>query len=147
MKLRLVYGAGFEYNTNAQPFNTLENYIAHTKHGLFAGQYTDDTQMSLAIAEAIVEDDEWTPLSLAQRFCDVFHRDVRPGYAGGFYKFLAEHTDGSDFRDIRPDSDKSGGAMRLHLLVCFQTFMRLFCEGSCRRLSHTILWMASLWQK
>lgn len=109
-----AYGAGFEYNSNAQPFNTLENYIAHAKHGLFAGQYTDDTQMSLAIAEAIVEDDEWTPLSLAQRFCDVFHRDIRPGYAGGFYDFLVEHTDGSDFlRDIRPDSDKSGGAMRV----------------------------------
>lgn len=108
-----AYGAGFEYNTNAQPQNTLENYIKHPTHGLHAGQYSDDTQMSLAIVEAMLEDDEWTPLSLAQRFCDVFHRDQRPGYAQGFYDFLLEHKNGEEFlRDIRPDSDKSGGAMR-----------------------------------
>ena len=75
--------------------------------------YTDDTQMSLAIAEALVSGERWTPENLAERFIDVFHRDPREGYAGGFYTFLQEVRSGAEFLDrIRPDSDKSGAAMR-----------------------------------
>lgn len=109
-----AYGAGFEY-APAERFaaNTLAAYVQHPKHAIPPGSYTDDTQMSLAIAEAIVEDDPWTPESLAARFVDVFKRDPRDGYAGGFHRLLQSVKDGAELlATLRPDSDKSGAAMR-----------------------------------
>lgn len=108
-----TYGAGFEYADQNMPHNKAEYFVPHPVHDLPDGRYTDDTQMTLAIAEAMVEDDPWTPESLAERFVNVFKRDERPGYAGGFYLFLQSVKDGADFlARMRPDSDKSGAAMR-----------------------------------
>ncbi len=110
-----AYGAGFEY-VNRQligQFNTLERYVKHPRHSTRPGQYTDDTQMSLAIAEAIVSQEAWTPLNLAERFVNVFKRDPREGYASSFHAFLKQITDGKAFlAQIIPTSDKSGAAMR-----------------------------------
>ena len=110
-----AYGAGFEY-VNRQlirQFNTLERYVKHPRHSTRPGQYTDDTQMSLAIAEAIVSQEAWTPLNLAERFVTVFKRDPHEGYASSFQAFLRHITDGKAFlAEIIPTSDKSGAAMR-----------------------------------
>lgn len=112
-----AYGAGFEYAPPAfvARHNTLAGYVQHPTHTDIApGDYTDDTQMTLAVAELLVEGAEWTPLNLADRFVEVFHRDQRTGYAGGFHAFLKSVTSGREFLDrIRPDSDKSGAAMRV----------------------------------
>lgn len=110
-----AYGAGFEYASLdlVRKHNTATHYIQHPRHNIRPGCYTDDTQMSLAIAEALVSGERWTPQNLARRFVEVFRRDPRKGYAGGFYAFLQEVRDGDDFlARIRPDSDKSGAAMR-----------------------------------
>lgn len=111
-----AYGAGFEY---ADPsfvasHNTLRGYVQNpTYSGLRPGFYTDDTQMTIAIGEALICGDTWTPRDLADRFVTTFHRDEREGYAGRFYDFLQSVHDGEEFlRRIRPDSDKSGAAMR-----------------------------------
>jgi ADP-ribosylglycohydrolase len=93
--------------------NTATHYIPHQKHAIPPGSYTDDTQMTLAIAEALVSGERWTPANLARRFVEVFKRDPRPGYAGRFYEFLQEVGSGEEFlARIRPESDKSGAAMR-----------------------------------
>jgi ADP-ribosylglycohydrolase len=111
-----AYGAGFEYAAPeaVRAHNKAAYYVQHPRHrGTRPGMYTDDTQMSLAIAEAIVSGERWTPENLAERFVRAFHRDPREGYAGGFYAFLQSARDGKDFLErIRPDSDKSGAAMR-----------------------------------
>jgi ADP-ribosylglycohydrolase len=110
-----AYGAGFEYAADrvVREQNDLSAYVRHPRHGIKPGCYTDDTQMSVAVAEAIVSDEPWTPETLAQRFVTAFKRDPREGYAGRFYAFLQEVRDGPDFlARIRPDSDKSGAAMR-----------------------------------
>ena len=110
-----AYGAGFEYaNEMVKKHNDLSRYIQHPRHlDIRPGQYTDDTQMSLAIAELILSDEEWTPLNIASRFVECFKRDPRTGYAGRFYQFLLETQDGRHFLDrIIPESDKSGAAMR-----------------------------------
>lgn len=111
-----AYGACFEY---ADPsfvaeHNTLESYVQHPTHlDIAPGAYTDDTQMTLAIAELLITGAPWTPRVLADKFVEVFHRDPRAGYAGRFHAFLRETRDGATFLDhIRPDSDKSGAAMR-----------------------------------
>jgi ADP-ribosyl-[dinitrogen reductase] hydrolase len=111
-----AYGAGFEYANPAfiAAHNDLSGYVQHpSHHSIKPGQYTDDTQMTLAIAELLADGAEWTPQALADKFVAVFKRDQRQGYAGGFYLFLCDVSDGTEFlRRIRPDSDKSGAAMR-----------------------------------
>jgi ADP-ribosyl-[dinitrogen reductase] hydrolase len=110
-----AYGAGFEY---ADPEmirqqNNLSRYVKHPRHNNQPGCYTDDTQMSLAIAETIVSGEPWKPAVLAHKFVEVFQRDPRKGYATGFYHFLKHVRDGEQFlRDINPSSEKSGAAMR-----------------------------------
>jgi ADP-ribosylglycohydrolase len=47
-----AYGAGFEYASEMMKYNDLSRYVQHPRHlGTRPGMYTDDTQMSLAIAE------------------------------------------------------------------------------------------------
>ena len=110
-----AYGAGFEYaNELVEKHNDLSRYVQHPRHkATRPGMYTDDTQMSIAIAELIVSGADWTPLNIANHFVDCFKRDERGGYAGGFQDFLQSIHSGREFLDkIRPDSDKSGSAMR-----------------------------------
>lgn len=116
-----AYGAGFEY---APPkvvtaHNDLSRYIQHQKHkNLKPGRYTDDTQMSIANGEAMLDlflqrIPNWTPLHLANKYVECFKRDERPGYASRFYDFLRQVQSGEEFLEkIRPNSNKSGGAMR-----------------------------------
>ena len=110
-----AYGAGFEYADSemVRTQNILACYVPHPRHAGPPGRYTDDTQMTLAIAEALVSGAPWTPELLAGKFVEVFKRDPRAGYAGRFYQFLLHVEDGRQFlAEIRPDSDKSGAAMR-----------------------------------
>jgi ADP-ribosylglycohydrolase len=114
-----AYGAGFEYAPARmiREQNDLSGYVQHPRHGIRPGCYTDDTQMSIAIAEAIISDAEWTPLMLARHFIEAFKRDPREGYAGRFHAFLQEVNDGEEFlARIKPHSDKSGAAMRAGLI-------------------------------
>jgi ADP-ribosyl-[dinitrogen reductase] hydrolase len=111
-----AYGAGFEY---AEPgfvaaHNTLQGYVQHPTHsGILPGAYTDDTQMTIAVAEHLISGEPWTRELLADRFVTAFHRDRREGYAGGFYRLLSGVQDGAELLSrIEPWSDKSGAAMR-----------------------------------
>jgi ADP-ribosylglycohydrolase len=120
-----AYGAGFEYSGGGliESYNDLSSYVKHPRHNIRPGCYTDDTQMSLAIAEVIVSGEPWTPLLLANGFVEVFKRDPREGYAGGFYQFLQKVRDGKQFlAEIGGNSDKSGAAMRAGPIGIFPTF-------------------------
>lgn len=119
-----AYGAGFEYVSGelVSQHNNLTAYHKHPKHPLAPGMYTDDTQMSLAVAELIVSGAAWTKENLADAFVNVFKRDPREGYAGGFYKFLCSVGSGQEFlARIKPDSDKSGAAMRAVVIGVYPT--------------------------
>ncbi len=110
-----AYGAGFEYaNEKVAKHNDLTGYVKHPRHKeINPGDYTDDTQMTLAIVELMLSGDDWTSLNIANRFVQCFHRDPRTGYSGRFYEFLLVTKTGEDFlQNIKPESDKSGAAMR-----------------------------------
>lgn len=110
-----AYGFGFEYADENLPLNTLERYVKHPTYGqtLKPGQYTDDTQMSIAIAEMLVEKRDWTQYTLAQKFVEVFKRDPRDGYSRGFQAILESVDNGLQLiGKLNPISDKSGAAMR-----------------------------------
>jgi ADP-ribosyl-[dinitrogen reductase] hydrolase len=119
-----AYGAGFEYADRefVERYNDGETYRKHPRHDTRPGQYTDDAQMSLAIAEAILSGEAWTPENIADRFVEVFRRDPHSGYAQGFYHFLWATRSGAEFvANIRPDSEKSGAAMRAAPVGVFPT--------------------------
>lgn len=111
-----AYGSGFEFKP--KDFVELHNtdklsYLPHSLSSREAGCYTDDTQMSLAIAEHIIEGGKWTQEDVAQRFIDVFRRDPRDTYAKHFNEFLQTVRTGEDFmKKIKNDSNRSGAAMR-----------------------------------
>ena len=110
-------GAGYEFNDAAieqHRADLLHGYVQHAKHtGIRPGMYTDDTQMSIGTAEAIISGDPWTPETLVRHWLAAFRRDTRDGYARGFQAFLESHDTVEGFlADIRPDSDRAGAAMR-----------------------------------
>jgi ADP-ribosyl-[dinitrogen reductase] hydrolase len=111
-----AYGAAFEFvaPSDVHFSNDLRGYYQHPIHlSIQPGQYTDDTQMTIAVVEALLESPEPTPLQWANHFVACFKRDPRQGYAHRFYDFLLEVTCGQEFLDrIAPYSDKSGAAMR-----------------------------------
>lgn len=109
-----------------------ERYLAHPSyHKLPPGTYTDDTQMSIAVAEyllevrtgpACVEDrqqgifgfgEEFNHEDFARHFFDTFKRDPRDGYSRHFQSLLEEAKDADHLRSlIVPNSNKNGAAMR-----------------------------------
>ncbi|HEY9699373.1 MAG TPA: ADP-ribosylglycohydrolase family protein [Trichocoleus sp.] len=134
-----AYGAGFEYASELiLKLNDLSSYVPHPRYATRPGQYTDDTQMSLAIAEAIVADVSWTSQQLAHRFVEVFHRDPRTGYASRFYTFLQQTHSGEEFlANIQPASDKSGAAMRAGPIGVFGTVQEVLDRASVQaRVTH-----------
>ena len=109
-----AYAAAFEFvDGELTRDHRLGDYARHPRHEGEPGRYTDDTQMSIAVAELIVSRAPFTRENLADGFVQAFQRDRRTGYARGFYEFLTGVKDGADFlARIRPSSDKNGGAMR-----------------------------------
>lgn len=119
-----AYGAGFEY-THPKFLarnHRLRKYVQHPRHkSVRPGHYTDDTQMAIGIAEAMlsVVPNEWTPFHLVFALTNTFARDPRDGYAKGFHQILTDLSKvtaaervNKFFQIIRPHSEKNGGAMR-----------------------------------
>ena len=110
-----AYGAGFEFADHniIDDHNDLSGYIKHQKHDITPGNYTDDTQMSIAIAEMMLNGHDWTILNIANKFVEVFKRDPRLGYSSRMFAALTKSKDGSEFlKKIDPKSERSGAAMR-----------------------------------
>ena len=111
-----AYGVCFEYAPREiiRTRNNLAGYFSHPKYQTGGGCYSDDTQMSIAVAEALLKlGDAASAHDFTASFVAAFQRDPREGYAGTFHEFLLTVTDADDFlARIRNDSDKSGGAMR-----------------------------------
>ena len=110
-----AYGAAFEFVPQSLIHgHRIGLYRRHPTHNILPGRYTDDTQMSLAVAELLLSGEEFTKENMADYFVLAFRRDPREGYARGFYRLLQSVTDGSQLlQHIRPRSDKNGAAMRV----------------------------------
>jgi len=110
-----AYGAGFEFvpDETIKKEHNLTKYYASRIDDLKVGQYTDDTQMTLAISELMISKKVWTKELITKHFLEVFNRDRRCGYAKGFYKFLTDVSDEYEFLEkINPESIRNGAAMR-----------------------------------
>jgi len=91
--------------------------MRHPLHRNIYRKYTDDTQMAMAIAELLLEKQEWTKLDVANKFVEAFRRDVRKGYARRFYQLLKDVKSGEELlMRIIPKSERNGAAMRAYPL-------------------------------
>lgn len=109
-----AYGAGFEFSSRAkiEASNNLSAYVPH-ELGIAAGCFTDDTQMSVAVAEVMLSGLPMSSEAFADAFVRCYRRDPRQGYAKGFQALLDACPDGAALRQrIRPDSRRNGAAMR-----------------------------------
>lgn len=116
-----AYGAGFEFvkPVYTEKHHKLEKYIPHFADNIPAGHYTDDTQMTIAIAELLLNHDLWTPEIIAEQFVSVYKRDPIDGYAKGFQYVLDEVENGKEliqrieaFSKENGPSERNGAAMR-----------------------------------
>jgi ADP-ribosyl-[dinitrogen reductase] hydrolase len=115
-----AYAAGFEFSdrTKIQIHNNLSSYVPHDLYG-FKAKYTDDTQMSIAIAELLLGNVPWTPDNIASNFVCCFKRDPRKGYSKGFYGVLSQINTGAELLSvINPNSTRNGAAMRSVPIGC-----------------------------
>lgn len=114
-----AYGAGFEF-AEREKINHFNNVTAYQTHPIFPeikGRYTDDTQMSIALAELLISNKEWTKENIANSFVNTFKRDPRRGYAKRFYNFLSEITSGQELLEkIINKSSRNGASMRAYVL-------------------------------
>lgn len=109
-----AYGAGFEFCAieKISIHNNLEFYCKHELYDI-SGKYTDDTQMSIAIAEFILSGTEWNKENIAAKFLQCFKRDIRFGYSEGFYNLLTQVSSGKELLNtLISTSERNGAAMR-----------------------------------
>ncbi|QEY18571.1 ADP-ribosylglycohydrolase family protein [Cellvibrio sp. KY-GH-1] len=109
-----AYASGFEFSDfqKIKACNNLMAYLSHDLYG-FTAKYTDDTQMSIAIAEMLVNGCEWTELNVADKLVQSFRRDPRNGYSKGFYELLISSNSGKDLiSKLNPKSERNGAAIR-----------------------------------
>lgn len=110
-----AYGAGFEFVKDSiiEEEHKMEKYLDSRIDNIKAGEYTDDTQMTIAIAELLLNEEVWSKELIAKYFLNTFNRDPIQGYASGFYKFLLQTENENDFlNNIITTSTRNGAAMR-----------------------------------
>ncbi|MFD1601381.1 ADP-ribosylglycohydrolase family protein [Flavobacterium artemisiae] len=128
-----AYGAGFEFQGLDYIIknNDLTQYHKHGMYTEIYKRYTDDTQMAIAIAELLLEDDNWNEVKVADKFVEVFHRDKRRGYSDRVYNALDASKNGSDFLKIIDNrSSGNGSAMRAYSIGLLKDIPQIldFCE-------------------
>ncbi len=117
-----AYGAGFEFakREKIERFNDVSKYETHPLFSEINGKYTDDTQMSIALAELIISGRDWNKENIAGAFLEAFKRDPRRGYAKRFQLFLSQLNSAREFLDqIANKSNRNGAAMRAYVLGVF----------------------------
>ena len=108
-----AYGAAFEFMSDdfIAGKNDLSGYKRNPETHLGGGCYTDDTQMTIAIAEHLLSGEAPSHEGLAEHFVVVFKRDERRGYSKRVFGALQNAGNGRDFlAAITPVSDRSGAA-------------------------------------
>ncbi|GAA4107496.1 ADP-ribosylglycohydrolase family protein [Aquimarina addita] len=118
-----AYGAGFEFapETVIVLENNLKQYRAHPKYTCIHRKYTDDTQMAIAITELVLNEENWTDISIANKFVEVFKRDPRRGYSSRFYTILSEVKTGRELiESLTLKSNRNGAAMRSYPIGVYQ---------------------------
>jgi ADP-ribosylglycohydrolase len=125
IKIGDALGMGFEYASdkfikeNIWEKNSLPKFIQHPYwQNLISGMYTDDTQMSIALAKLMLKEQttEWFDDRVVGRyFFNEFKSNPRYGYSTELYKILCSSNSTNEFLEriaAFEKSSKNGGCMR-----------------------------------
>src|SRR5271157_3798270 len=114
-----AYGLATEYIKPDQTkvrLDALEfvRYCTHPELPVQPGHYTDDTQMSVAVAEVLLERRRRAAKTdFAESFVRCYQRDPRPGYSKRIAAMLEKATGGQNLLEIADtQSEANGAAMR-----------------------------------
>jgi len=116
-----TYAAAYEF-TKPEYINKnhdMKTYRVHPRYGINneirteKGQYTDDTQMSIAIAELVYMDGIWNQFHTLNRILKCFKRDPRKGYSKRMQEILEKSKSATDLmKFISPIAESNGAAIR-----------------------------------
>lgn len=111
-----AFGLAVEYaassHENFKKLLQFDHYYSHPL-GIKAGSYSDDTQMSIAVAEVIIDGPPYTQEKFGRAFFNAYKRDPVCGYSGFLQSVLRTSSTYEEFISrIVPTSDKNGAAMR-----------------------------------
>ncbi len=115
-----AFGAGYEFKykkldkfRDNLDFTRYQTTDYHNKGGHIPGMYTDDTQMSIAIAEVLLNFDFITKQNLANAFLKCYKRDPIHGYSRNSKQLLEQSVSVDSFLEksnIGSSSKLSNGA-------------------------------------
>jgi ADP-ribosylglycohydrolase len=114
-----AFAAPYEFVVDDKFIDTCDELVYKThptrKEDLTAGEYTDDTQMSIAIVRHMLNDKPTNQFYISECFLGEYERYPIDGYARGFKKFLdgcTEIPSNKFITDIIPNSTRNGSVMR-----------------------------------
>jgi len=112
-----AFGLGVEYvkkpHSNYNNLLLFNHYYPHPRGGIISGSYTDDTQMSIAVAEVIIDGPPYTEEKFGKAFFNAYKRDPVKGYSSGLQNLLDTNDDYESFMSkLIPKSIQNGAAMR-----------------------------------
>jgi poly(ADP-ribose) glycohydrolase ARH3 len=114
-----ILGANLEFQSRAdiqRKYGRVDTFL-HSD-GRLLGMFTDDTEMTLALAYSLIECDGLDPQHCAASYAKFFTSEPRRGYGPAVSKILAMLSSGADYRTtgraVYPEgSFANGGAMRI----------------------------------
>lgn len=117
MLLGIAIGDAFGRSYENQSKEKIQETFEFTKYKNDVGTYTDDTQMTLAVAELMTSNFEFNAESLASNFVYAYKRDKHKGYSTRTKENLIDCYCGLDFLKKYPDHIKkditsNGSVMR-----------------------------------
>ena len=120
-----AYGAAFEF-LEVEDFhpNTGDRYYQHPHIPLGNGRYTDDTQMAIAVVEAMLSSPKLRRQpDYAKFFFNAYKRDPRAGYGSGFRTVLDKALNVKQMKAmLLTNSERSGAVMRAPPIGGFADF-------------------------
>lgn len=107
-----------EHNEKIKEVLQFDHYVQHpVLTDVVAGHYTDDTQMSIAVAETLIKDNNPSVIHFTDAFLDCYDRDRRGGYSARVKNALEKALEWSDpayalLHQHDANSTFNGAAMR-----------------------------------
>jgi poly(ADP-ribose) glycohydrolase ARH3 len=114
-----ILGANFEFQSREEiqrEYGRVDRFLDSDRRPL--GMFTDDTEMTLALASSLIECQGLDPQHCAAAYAAFFTSEPRRGYGPAVSKVLAMLSAGADYRTtgraVYPEgSFANGGAMRI----------------------------------
>lgn len=106
-----AFGVAFELKTRKDIKDRFQfDHYDSGREGWELGNYSDDTQMSIAITELLLSQKKFNKINLANSFLEVYKRDPHMGYGSSVREALKIAKNAKEFLKIIPGNSYGNGA-------------------------------------